>query len=455
MKRTTLEDFIAGCRKSHGDFYDYSLIREFLGMAQKVSVVCPRHGRFDIRALKHYYGGQGCAVCALEKKGDRTRGSDRASAKSKFANFKSKFLSRAMAVHGDLYDYSQTEYTGAKQSVTVICPRHGPFKQLAWRHLGGRGCWSCGQKSAQEEEIWQFVSALAPESVRRDRTVVAPKELDVWVPGRQVAIEYCGHYWHSTLGLSTKEARRKHIDKYRVCADQGIRLLTIFEDEWTFKRFQVESLLKRAVKAEAGVGARSCTITVDADFKGFLDRHHIQGRVRSGICAGLVLDDALVAVMSFNKGNARRGSKDWELSRYATDRPVMGGASRLFKYLLRQTGAGRVWSYSDNRYFDGSMYLKLGFKLDGELAPDYSVVRKGRRMHKASFRRDNIPARIRESGSNETFDPATDPRSELDMTKLLGFGRIYDCGKKRWLYETTAAHNHLGRPVIRSVPFRT
>jgi len=38
------------------------------------------------------------------------------------------------------------------------------------------------------------------------------------------------------------------------------------------------------------------------------------------------------------------------------------------------------------------------------------------------------------TGKDEIFDHTTDPRTEKDMTYLMGAGRIYDCGKKKWVW---------------------
>ena len=42
---------------------------------------------------------------------------------------KSTFISRGKEIHGNIYDYSKTEYTKAKEPVTIICRKHGEFKQ--------------------------------------------------------------------------------------------------------------------------------------------------------------------------------------------------------------------------------------------------------------------------------------------------------------------------------------
>ena len=53
------------------------------------------------------------------------------------------FKSRAEAVHGERYDYSESVYTGCRGKITVICRVHGRFSQRAGNHLNGSGCPSC------------------------------------------------------------------------------------------------------------------------------------------------------------------------------------------------------------------------------------------------------------------------------------------------------------------------
>lgn len=54
-----------------------------------------------------------------------------------------EFLKKANSVHDNYYDYSKTEYKGGHQKITVSCPKHGPFEQLALNHLSGCNCPKC------------------------------------------------------------------------------------------------------------------------------------------------------------------------------------------------------------------------------------------------------------------------------------------------------------------------
>ena len=57
------------------------------------------------------------------------------------------FISRAMIIHGDKYDYTKTEYSLHKNKVIITCPKHGDFRQVANSHLMGVGCKKCGDEN--------------------------------------------------------------------------------------------------------------------------------------------------------------------------------------------------------------------------------------------------------------------------------------------------------------------
>lgn len=61
-----------------------------------------------------------------------------------------EFIRRAVNTHGDAYDYSLSEYTGAQEEVNIFCKRHEKhFLQRANDHTKGSNCPTC----AKENEI--------------------------------------------------------------------------------------------------------------------------------------------------------------------------------------------------------------------------------------------------------------------------------------------------------------
>lgn len=53
------------------------------------------------------------------------------------------FIDKSNIIHNHKYDYSNTIYTLSKDLVTIICPIHGKFNQIANNHLMGKGCKKC------------------------------------------------------------------------------------------------------------------------------------------------------------------------------------------------------------------------------------------------------------------------------------------------------------------------
>lgn len=408
--------------------YDYSRAI-YAGAKTPLEIVCSKHGSFWQRPSNHV-GGQGCPACAAEDTGNRSRKPGEA------------FIADAVALWGDRFDYSSVVYAGSHTPVTVICRAHGPFQQTPTNHLFGKlGCSACGHmKSAPEEAIAAFLERFTPV-VRRDRTIIGPKELDIFLPEHNLAVEFCGMYWHSHGDREDeKKNKHRHAEKHHLCAEKGIRLITLYETEWQERPQVIKRMLRNAIgKARGRVMARKCEVgrPTPQEARAFYERYHPQGGAGHGEHYGLYYRGKLVACMRFNYGGNDRGAaakeRQWTLGRYATRVTVSGGASRLFKAFLKDVNPPTVKSFSDNRWFSGDTYPALGFTLEEHVLPDYQVwsPKIGLRP-KPHYQRRVLPKRLEEHGMAEAFDPKTDPRTEAEMTYLMGARRIYDCGKKRW-----------------------
>lgn len=425
-------DWVARFRAVHGDLYDYRDV-VFVGYKTPVRIHCPAHGAFLQSPDNHYRGKQGCPRC----KGERIRRAKQLPV--------AEFIRRARLVHGELYGYALEQFPNVLTGkVAITCPLHGVFMQSPVNHLAGKvGCTRCNHmKSQGEDAVFRLVSRAAT-ALQRDRSLLRPKELDIYLPEKRLAIEYCGDYWHSHGDPdSERRDRGKHYEKYLACQAQGVRLLTIYESEWLSRRGALRRLIRTALgQARGRVMARKCTLGTPtaAQAREFYERYHPQGGAGAGEHYGLYWRGKLVACMRFSFGANDRGAaavnRVWTLTRYATRVTVAGGASRLFKAFVQEHAPAAVKSFSDNRYFAGGMYEQLGFRLEGETAPDYQVWSPVLGLlPKTRYQRRVIPDRLKEHGVDEVFDPETDPRTEADMTYLMGCRRLYDCGKRRWIW---------------------
>ncbi len=57
------------------------------------------------------------------------------------------FISEAMKVHGNKYDYSESVYVNASTKIIINCFDHGKFLQLPRRHISGQQCPKCAHEN--------------------------------------------------------------------------------------------------------------------------------------------------------------------------------------------------------------------------------------------------------------------------------------------------------------------
>lgn len=63
-------------------------------------------------------------------------------------------------VHGDKYDYSETIYTRAVDSVEIKCKLHGKFSIIYDAHRSGKGCKKCGEISRRSARLKPYSEFL-------------------------------------------------------------------------------------------------------------------------------------------------------------------------------------------------------------------------------------------------------------------------------------------------------
>ena len=280
--------------------------------------------------------------------------------------------------------------------------------------------------SSLENQINDYIKSLGIETIQSYR-VKGNKEIDIFLPEFNIGIEMNGLYWHNELFAKND----KHINKTNFFKELGIDIIHIFEDEWNYKKEIVKSILSNRFNMNINkIYARKCKIVelTNKDVKTFYNENHIQGAVSSKINIGLMYDDILVSVMSFAKGRIiMSGNQDeWELTRFCnkTFTNIVGGASRLFKFFLGKYKPIKIISYSDIRYFDGSLYEKLGFKEKSKSKPNYSYVINDKRHYRFNFRKSILV--------KQGFDPNKTEKEIMFERKMY---RIYDCGNIRWEFE--------------------
>lgn len=282
-------------------------------------------------------------------------------------------------------------------------------------------------RSLGETQVCEFLDRMGIKYITNDRLIIG-RELDIFIPSKQLAIEYCGLYWHADFNKNIN--KNSHKLKMDLCSDMGIRLITLFEDEWIDNRTLVEQKLSilLGTSNQHSIGARRTTIVevTNKQKKEFFNATHIQGNGPGSINIGLVNDGKLVACMSF----IVQQNKHY-LNRYATSCNVQGGFSKLIKYFKSEYQWSQIISFADQRWSDGGLYEKNGWVLDKTLLPDYCYVdtNNNRRIHKFNYRRKYLPDLLND------YNPDLSERENCDINKIP---RLWDCGKLRYKLVNTA-----------------
>jgi very-short-patch-repair endonuclease len=157
-------------------------------------------------------------------------------------------------------------------------------------------------QSTGEREVSEFINSVNIKTINNTRNIISPYELDIYLPEHNLAIEYNGLYWHSE---QQGKDRNYHKKKHDLCKEQGIQLITIFEDEWQQKQEQVKNKIISLLNKDNRkiIYARKTNIiNVTTKNKScFFEHNHIQGNGPGSINIGLDYEGTLVACMSFIK----------------------------------------------------------------------------------------------------------------------------------------------------------
>lgn len=408
-KSNGLEWFLSECRKTHGDKYDYSAISDYTAADRPYTIVCRKHGAFEQNGWAHK-SGQGCPAC----------GTERAAAACRYT--KEEYVAAAVAKHGDKYTYPG-DFNSAKGKIEVVCPTHGAFWQEATSHLQGRGCPSCAKAtlSSVEWDIIEYIKSFGVDAKHAYRPAwLGGKELDVFVPSHNLAIEYCGAWVHNSTRNPFGEPKspKYHYDKWKLCRDNGVTLLTVYDFEWMAARGKWEAVIRHKLqKADRRVYARKCKIVPveRAVAYQFCKEHHIEGAggawTFGAECRGLEYAGELVAVMVLDNGDIKRSCT---LSGTA----VIGGVSKLFKSFppgttmmtTNNTGSSGNYGTLVDKYTLRYWWVKLG-------TTPVAYPRRQCQKHLLE-RRFGVPV---------------GDMTERQYMESLGFVKCYDSGLSFWV----------------------
>ena len=281
--------------------------------------------------------------------------------------------------------------------------------------------------SKGELELLEFAQQYFPNS-KSNKTIIPPYEIDIFIPEKNIAIEYNGLYWHSEI--AGKKDSEYHVNKYKLLKEKNISLISIFEDEWFNKQDIVKSIvLNKLGKTQNKIHARKCEIKeIKYNIaKQFLDNNHLQGSIISKFNIGLFFENELVSLLTL--GTPRYNKKyEYEIFRFCNkiNYSISGGLSKLLNYFIKKYNPKNIITYADLRYGEGSGYVNSKFKLVDASKPNYYYLnpKYSEKESRIKFQKHKLKNILKEFDSKLT---------EWGNMQLNNYDRIWDCGN--YVYE--------------------
>lgn len=416
FNKRSWDEWVILANATHDSLYEYTKPDVFNNAdIDIVDITCITHGVFQQRLSDHVHKKAGCPQCAKLT----TRNTN---------------LSRYGVPHPSQQHISETtrslltdrewlmnQHLKLLKPLDAIAAELGVQDTTVGRYFRQyniptkRFCVSSGERAVAE-----FIQNTLGVAVQQsDRTLIPPYELDIVLPDYNLAVEYCGLYWHSDAHKSP----HYHANKTTMCNNVGVRLLTIYEDEWQTKQHIVKTKLRYLTKQSNNrVFARVCSVVLvsHAEKTQFFDLYHIQGSGPSSINIGL-RDGAgeLVACM----GLIAKTNKCFILNRYATSTVVPGGFQKLLTYFKHNWDWVTVDTFTDLRWSSGELYELSGFTKQYTIPPDYCWTNGSVRYHKFGFRHKLLAKKL------TVYDPNSTESQNCYNNQLW---KLYDCGKIKY-----------------------
>nr|DAF57425.1 MAG TPA: endonuclease-like protein [Myoviridae sp. ctqfO1] len=294
----------------------------------------------------------------------------------------------------------------------------------------------CGSK--EEKEIKEFICSIIGDKNIEKAKILNGKEIDIYIPQLKIGIEYNGSPFHATINGAFKNVNKTyHYDKFSVALSMGIKLLNIFDVDWkSEKQEKIKTYIRSLLIQKERVFARNCSVRlVDLQVaKMFIEKHHLQGWYRlCKINYGLYYNNELISLMSFGTPRfAKSGGNQYELHRYVVSDKyfIVGGAEKLLKHFINDHQPESIKSYSDNDFFSGDVYKKLGFSNCG-VSENYYWFYNNRELKRTSCQLHLLKELYGDLYAEAVTENANN-KEDFIMGRL-GAKKVYRAGNTKWI----------------------
>lgn len=283
-------------------------------------------------------------------------------------------------------------------------------------------CSHCYPKSKVESLIATLLEGT--DVIQGDRELIAPQELDFYIPSKKIAIEYNGRYWHNELVVSKKY----HENKTESCLAKGVHLYHFWEgQDIKIIKSRIGQILGKSTPLYA---RNTCAKFVSSEErKKFFNETHLSGDANCSFAVGLFYNNELISCLSF-----RKHKEGLEIARYSSKlgMSIVGGFSKLFKFalswIMSQYKINKIITYCNRDWtadYKDSVYYKNGFSFVSNTGPSMSYYnqKSGKTESREKYQKHKLKKLFPEyNGENVNL-----------FLKNKGIVRMYNSGN--WKFE--------------------
>ena len=295
------------------------------------------------------------------------------------------------------------------------------------------------------QELGDFIEDSGYYCIRGNRNILSEQELDIYVPRKDLGIEYVDLMHHSfgrsevaLFNNSGSElwSKSHHLDKFASCESAGVELLHVWENEWSNP--QTKAIWKSMIQDRLGLNAelylgdlRLARVSNELRNQ-FLNENHILGACPATDTLGLHLNGEIVFLMLFNK--FKKEPRKWSIVRICTKKGyyIEGAEDWILSCFIKSNNDVEEITYHENKRWcrKNSIFKRFKFECLGSTAPAYFYFHQEDKIvyDKLRFQKG------KQEWLLKNFDEYL---SETENMYNNGYRKIYDCGEKIYRLDLT------------------
>lgn len=283
-------------------------------------------------------------------------------------------------------------------------------------------CSSHSRRSKLESDLFDIVKIMRPSAQNSVKHLLSnEKEIDMYLPDLNIAIEFNGLLWHSEiLSLQNGKDKKRDFKKFIECKDNMIKHIMIYEDEFLHKKEQLLNFLEYHLEVNDIYSNRKIYTKPVRPRVGikFVEKYSMYPNINNAFYYGIYnLDtDEIIGIITY-KIIKIEGLKYIKILDYThkTNYNLKYCWRQCFESILQFTEIDNTIMYCNNRLNQEDFAQLIGLKYNRLIEPSYEYFK-----YPESIRM--VPGTVESKIKDESL-------TEWEKMLIEGYNRIWNCGQ--------------------------